>query len=532
MDKDILLKKIAEELSAVAVFNDYNNQIANLNIEGICIGILGLPNTAKTSVINSLVDANLPITNLPSGKNYKVGYGENENISEVDSVSPSVQIPNNWLKEKKVTIIEKTLDIIPEEATIVSLCQLLSGIDICIYVINAQAALNRTDMLVLNFLNNAGVATILLPARIDLISEEDRGEVLSYIKSNIQQYNQVKLIDLDTAVFKSNEIIQSSVQELVDKANIKLPRENFQNFYLGFALSRLYENCQSKINECHNQIRKLEATAEEKKQHLNEKITSWLKVETELRKRTYSISDKLRALLDTRKSDVMRRLSHDVDVCGDVKLFWEKDFPYRLEELMKAEMNSAAQVINQEVIKTIQWLQDELLKQFHCRISLTTGIVGERSFSYIQDGSRVKIADSSKLKIVTRIGTAATVIAAGALFASSGIGGVVMAISMVSGLGTELFMRKQTNESKELIKSHIPEIIERSYIQLITEFNQKIQDVTNEIILHLQELKKDWLETSEKNIEQEKAIAIFNYSPSKWEAIMGQINQLSEIVLK
>lgn len=531
MSKNMLLKKIAEDLSAVAIFDDYNNQIANLNVEGICIGILGLPNAAKTSVINSLVDANLPITNLPSGKNYKVGYGENENISETESVSPSVQIPNNWLKEKKVTIIEKTLDIVPEETTIVSLCQLLSGIDVCVYIINAQAALNRTDMLVLDFLNNAGVATIVLPAKIDLILVEDREEVLSYIKSNIQQFNQVKLIELTTAVSKSNEMIKSSVQELVDKADMKQSRENFQNFYLGYALSRLYENCQSKIDECNDKIKKIENSAEEKKQQLNEKVTSWLKVETELRKKTYAISDKLRSLLETRKADLIRRLSHDVDVCGDIKLFWEKDFPYRLEELMKAEMSSTTQMINQEFLRAIQWLQDELLKQFRCKMSLTSGIINQ-NYSYNQNDSRVKVADTSKLKIIARIGTAATVIVAGALFSTSGIAGIMMAIGMVSGLGSEIFMRKKANESKELIKSHIPEIVERSYIQLLTDFDQKIQDVTNELIQHLQDLKKDWLESSEKNIEQEKAIAVFNYNPSKWEAIMGQINQLSEIVLK
>lgn len=233
-----------------------------------------------------------------------------------------------------------------------------------------------------------------------------------------------------------------------------------------------------------------------------------------------------------RKDDMLRRLSHDVDVCGDVKLFWEKDFPFRLEEMVRSEMGSATQLVNQELVKTIQWLQDELLKQFRCKISLTTGIVNERGKSTIQNADEVPIADIQKLKIVTRIGTAATVIAAGALFATSGIGGIIMAVSMVSGLGAEFFMRKQSNDSKEQIKKHLPDIIERANLQIVTDYESKIHEVTAELISHLQTLKSDWMESSKKTIEQEKAIAIFNFGSAKWDSIMARINQLSEILIK
>lgn len=213
---------------------------------------------------------------------------------------------------------------------------------------------------------------------------------------------------------------------------------------------------------------------------MRNKSTEWLKIETQLRERLSDTSNKLRQFLTSRESDMLRRLSHDVDVCGDVKLFWEKDFQFRLEELMKLEIQSATQMVNQELIKTIQWLQDSLLKQFKCRISMASGITNENHIDSMTSASNVEISDTNKLKIVTRIGTAATVIAAGALFATSGIGGIIMAVSMVSGIGAEFFMRKQTNDSKENIKKHLPEIINRAQLQVVTDFDQKIQGLTNE----------------------------------------------------
>ena len=133
---------------------------------------------------------------------------------------------------------------------------------------------------------------------------------------------------------------------------------------------------------------------------------------------------------------------------------------------------------------------------------------------------------------MTRIGTAATVIAAGTLLASAGIGGIIMAVSMVSGIGAEFFMRRKTDESRNRIKIAIPEIVERAQIQLVSDFNQRIEEVTNEIISQLQTVKLEWIEQRKKTIEQEKAIALFNNNSIKWESVMQRINQLAELILK
>ena len=208
------------------------------------------------------------------------------------------------------------------------------------------------------------------------------------------------------------------------------------------------------------------------------------------------------------------------------------DFPFRLEVMIRSEMGTATQLVNQELIKVIQWLQDELLKQFHSKISLTTGIVSDKSKSLIHNSDDVNVTDLQKLKIVTRIGTAATVIAAGALFATSGIGGIIMAVSMVSGLGAEFFMRRQTNDAREEIKKHLPNIVERANLQIVTDYDAKIQEVTAELVSHIETLKNDWLESSKKTIDQEKAIALFNFGSTKWDSIMNRINQISELLIK
>lgn len=533
MDKKQLLQKLSEDLSAPHIYDECKNNVSSLNTNTVRLGIMGQPNTAKTTLINGLLGTNLPVSNLPSQTNYSIKYGNVGSSSSANEAKGSeIIVDSEWLRNNNLSILEINNDIVPDETSPMELCSIVSKCDICIYLINAQSALNRTDLFILNNLKDIEMPTILVLSRLDLLTPEDQKEVYSYVKSNISDFTNITLPVLSASINKSIATIKEEVEKSLSTTNVKAIRTNFENFYLTIAIGQLYEICQAHIDECDDKKHSIEKLASEKILKLDEKSTQWLTVESNLRQRILAISDKLRSFLADRKEDMLRRLSHDVDVCGDIKLFWEKDFPFRLDELVRSEMGSVTQLVNQELVKTIQWLQDELLRQFRCKISLTTGIVSDKGRSTIQNPDEVSIADTQKLKIVTRIGTAATVIAAGALFATSGIGGIIMAISMVSGLGAEFFMRKQNNDSKEQIKKHLPDIIERANLQVVTDYESKIQEVTAELISHLQTLKAEWLESSKKTIEQEKAIAIFNYGSAKWDSIMARINQLSEILIK
>ncbi len=529
-----MLRKLSEELSAKAVYDDFERSVIKLKTDNLRLGIMGQPNTAKTTLVNCLVDISLPVTTLPSQTNYVISYGAAANalpLNESGTSVTEVKVNSEWVKNNRLTISEINNDIVPDEVTAIDLCSLVSQFDVCVYLLNAQSALSRADLFVLNNLHDIDMPVLLVLSRLDLLSADDRKEVIEYVENNISEFKNVTLLDISGSIKDSSIYIKESINTLLKEAPVATIRKNFENFYMTVAIGKLFEICQKHIDECDAKKSSIDKLAEEKLAKLDDKSTEWLSVETTLRQRISMISDKLRTFLADRKEDMIRRLSHDVDVCGDVKLFWEKDFPFRLEELVRTEMGSATQLVNQELIKVMQWLQDELLKRFRCKISLSTGIVGDRARGTAQSPDEVSIADIQKLKIVTRIGTAATVIAAGALFATSGIGGIIMAVSMVSGLGAEFFMRKQSNDSKEQIKKHIPDIIERANLQIVTDYDSKVQDVTYELIAHMQTLKADWLESSKKTIEQEKAIATFNFGSNKWESIMARINQLGELLI-
>lgn len=530
MDKTQQLLKLSEELSAPQVYDEFKRQTGALGVATVRLGVIGQPNSAKTTLVNALLETSLPVGNLPSNTCHTVTPGPVS--SQLSDGTTPVVADSPWLKQHKMSVTEIDNDISADTATPMELFGMVSRCDVCVYLLNAQAALSRHDLMVLESLHDVDIPTVVVLSRLDLLQPSDRADVLAYVKSNLRDYQNVMVADIDGSVSQSASRIRECVDRAVTQADISLTRRNIENFYLTVAIGRLYEICQGHIDECARKAEAIDTATEAKARKLDQQSNGWLNLETLLRQRVLATTDKVRSFLNDGKEDILRRLSHDVDVCGDIKLFWEKDFPFRLEEHVRAEAASATQLVNQELIKILQWLQDELLKRFRCKMSITTGIVGVNGKGGIPPSSGVAVADTQRLKIVTRVGTAATVIAAGALFATTGIGGIIMAVSMVSGIGAEFFMRKQTNESKEEVKRHLPSIVERANLHLVTDYESKIEEVARELTTHLQTLRADWLESSRNAIEQEKAIARFNAGSEKWERLMARVNSLGESLLR
>lgn len=530
MDQSMNLKKITEELSAPEVFAEYQGKVETLDAPFLRLGVLGQPNTGKTSFINTVLETDLKVSSLPSDTDYVVGYAEKP-ASSTDNGTTEIDTPSPLLKAHNVKVIERTLDFVPEMVTPIQLGEVLAGFDICVYMLNAQAPLNRTDVFTLSNMDELGMKVLVVPSRMDLIDEGGKADLLSYIKATTDKLHNISISSISGAIHDDRGLLQKETSHLIEQCDTKEQRNEFRKLFATVCVGKLYSLCQNKIDACEKQKEDVSKRFETKQKDLDAKELAWLTVETQLRKRLFDISDKLRAGLAAKKDEMLRRLNHDVDMAGDVKTFWEKDFSFRFEEYLRAQTLSFTQLVNQEIVKTIQWLQAELLKQFHCKITFTTSTIDASSKPGVGTDD-VQVADMQRLKIVTRIGTAATVIGAGTLLATSGVAGIVMGVSILSGLGAEFFMRHKANESKEAIKQHLPGMVDKAYLEVVMNFEKKLQNVTDELVAHLQTLKADWVADSHKNLEKEKEIATFNGNPAKWDGIMQEINQVSEQIIK
>jgi hypothetical protein len=131
------------------------------------------------------------------------------------------------------------------------------------------------------------------------------------------------------------------------------------------------------------------------------------------------------------------------------------------------------------------------------------------------------------LKIVTRIGTAATVIAAGTLLATSGVAGVVMAISMLSGIGAEWLMGRKTKEARAKVQEVLPTVLDRCELVYINQISDSLKVSYGEIIDNLKNSQAEWKSKVLATIEEERLIAIHNCGGKKLNQVMNVINEIS-----
>ena len=546
MEHNEIIKQVSAKLSVPEVYDKLVEQLKRLNRPNTCIGLLGQGNTGKTSMINILTEANIPVSLLPSQTNIRVDFGEIAIIPATlkntgdFSISneireETVTIPCEWLGSHNAILYEKQIIQSPETASVNDMISLLADFDICIYMLDAQAALTRTDATLLEHLSNAGIPVLAVIGKIELLTETDRVDVDQFVRKNVSKLKNVTVFINKgyRPLIECKEELLIALKNLIVQSDVRGPRDIFANLYAANAVAQLYEKCEAMIGECKTKQNEVEKLFAEKLQHLNDASLSWLEVETQLKERNSETNTRVRTCFLEKKDEIVRRLIHDAELTADVKTFWEKDIPFRLEEYMKNAVQSVNQVANKEVLTSINWLQSELLRRFHCRLSITSTLIREGGKThFVSSTDDLVLSDTGKLKIITRIGAAATVVTAGVMLATSGIAGIVMATSMLAGVGSEIFIHKKTNESREMVKQYLPTLVEKMQSKVLEDFSLRLTEAHSNIISQLNLLQAEWSSDERKRIEQEKSIASFNYSPTKWVECRDSINQVASLLIK
>ena len=522
------IKNIAAQLGVPNVSEALEAQLKQLVCDQTRIAVVGGDNVGKSTFINALLGTNLEESSLPSATTHRITYkGGHES---------SVPSESAWLKDMNIEVWELAPVNLPVNATLVDYGRHYICADVCVMLLNSMAALSRTGINHLDFLEQMGIPTLVVLSKADQICEADYAGIMEYVKKNLSKYHNVKMLTAETPLHVTKQVdeVRTMINALLEEVNPSVTsRASLTHLFETDAVATLFEVCNEKLQKADETTKKVEAITNEKRQKLSDASTTWLRLHTHLTQRKNETSLKIKETFEKRKKETIRQLTHCVEMCGDVKLFWEKELPYRLEDVMKANSQAASQLINAEIINTLNWLNVEIKKSFNKSLNAIQPITCSIEPESIASTETPEIADNKKIRIIARVGTAATVIAAGTMFATMGIGGIVMATGMMAGIGAEFFMSRKQNESKEKVIALIPMMVEQAQQKLIVNISDTLNNSYGELINNLQKYQEEWLEEAEKNIDKEKQIALFNCKAEldKWNSCMNEINTLSESLL-
>ncbi len=514
------IKKVSDTLECQPVYDSLVEKMRRIERKSTVVGVLGTANSGKSSIINAIAGTALPTNPISSMEGYFVDCNKSSESTIVST--------DEWMKSNNISFLEKVERIFSKEMEDIEYCTYFSDMDICLYIIDSQMAYTRNDALIIEHLNKFGIPTIICVSKYEKLLDDAKKEVISYLADKLPKSDTIIVIDNPNYISLVDNVkeIKNKIEECNDHEHIKSVRNGLISFFIIDAVSRLYENCKSKIDGCIKGEQRAASMTAEKMNKISALESEWMRIELELTTRRHNTEDKLRTRLSTRKADMLRRLSHDIEVCSDVKNYWEKELSYRIDDMMRAELQSYTQIMNTDIVNTLRWLHDEILKSFKKQSGFVPSItctIDNKETAL----DTIEISDNKKLKIVTRVGTAATVIAAGTLLATSGVAGVVMAISMLSGIGAEWIMGRKTKEARSKVLEILPSILDKCELVYINQISDSLKTSYGEIIENLKSSQIEWKAKSIATIEEEHLIAIHNCGRDKFNECMGEINEIS-----
>lgn len=510
------LKKLAETAGCAEAADPVLQSVVKMNRGDNSVVFFGAANAGKSRLINNLLQRNLLPVNVAASATplsvFSAGAGQPETVASaidssqveltedgVESIFDQVTTPdavtevcihNDWLKHNRLRLMEplalnsdvKEADIIPDGC--------LLGVDMAVLVIDALMPLNRLESVFLSECERRHTPVVIALARLDRLSETESEDVVSYVRKHCRSgTSAIDVYPVDTS--EGVDGLRNHINAAFATGTPSIQRERQMTYVLMEALTIV----RAAAGAGHDAVRQSRAELQRsliRRQHeMESQNLIWEQIEQTLQQKRQQMDSTIRTHLREHRETVLKNVTHELERCADVKLWWERDLPFRLQREFQFVSERLSLSIGQKIASDLNWLGQALEKQF--RYSLhTLAEPGVTLKTADVPAREVTLSDSNKLRILSRCATAGTVVAAGTLFATSGIGGIAIAASVVTSLVADQLIRMRTKEDREKVKGELRrtvELVERDYA---SEISRKLQEGYNEIVAQLRKHQFRW----------------------------------------
>lgn len=189
--------------------------------------------------------------------------------------------------------------------------------------------------------------------------------------------------------------------------------------------------------------------------------------------------------LEERSSDILRQLMHDVECCCDLKSFYEKEIPYRMQTWATMDLRHITKMMSQGFANNLYWLQTSL-RQF----GISRFEIPFTNYSLTADGYKqepLDLMDTHKSRLYMRAGTLITAVCL------SGFGIGVFIGSLLVGTGAEEYFFLNTQKSKQKVSALLPDIVYNYKSQMKMHILEAMARPNSEIINTLNNIQNGQL---------------------------------------
>jgi GTP-binding protein EngB required for normal cell division len=516
-------------------------RLETLGRDTINAAIVGAPNSGKSSLINGLLERNLlPASPIPSHASFAIDgipsgsaekfvvanasrpiaqLGDALSSAQGSAIHVVVALDNEWLRSLSLRLMEKGPLDAGEKELPQTIDNCLRDSDIVVLLVDALMPMKRAEAELLRECARRGIPAIVMITKLAKLTEEERLSVLEYVEKHARQYvPDICIVDREAAALKD------AIAEVIRGADFAAVRFEQFKYSLLAALEAIAGAARAGAEAESKSQAERDSDINQRKNQIDSQNLVWMQIEQQLNQRREKVEEQIRDHLAANQDKILGFLSYDLDKTSDVKTWWERDMPFRLRHELQGQAAGISASIDRQLASDRKWLQEELHRQF--RYPLAIGL--EPGFAISETdvaGRPLALADAQKLKIVTRVGTAAVVIAAGTLFATAGIGGAVLATSLLAGLGAEQWNHQQTSQNRELVRAELNTLVGRASVYFTSDVASKLKEWYDDVIASVREGQGQWQQAQLQALQTAKQKGD-SAGRTDWPDILRQIDSL------
>ncbi|RCJ14480.1 hypothetical protein A6S26_10180 [Nostoc sp. ATCC 43529] len=543
--------QLATQAGCLEAVEPVLKMLKKINKDSIDIAIIGVPNSGKSNSINRLLDLQLlPVTALSSNIQFSIQGGndknkegfiladdqtlyplenlhKNEVFSKSSQTSVSIYLCHQWLAENNFHLIEKFALNASEEDFEVQTNSLLEGTDCVVLVIDALMPFTRPEARLLSECVKRKIPVAIALSKIDKLLDEEVEDVIVYVTKHAKSYSSsIKVIPTSIKSSDDSNIsnLTTAIQEAIDETDIISVRAQQIAHNLLGVLRVIHSATQTGLEAQKKNEQERDLEFKQRQQQLESQNLAWQQIEQKLALKRHKVDDILREHLQKNRTTIVEKLLYEIERTNDVKTWWEIDLPFRLDRELKNLAQELSGKINKQITLDVQWLQEEISKQFKYPLQ----VLSEPNISIDEtaiEQKEIQLSDQNTLKIISRVGTAVLVVMAGTVLGPLGFGSAGIAASVIAGLTSEQFIRWNNAKERDKICDELSKIVERAEHEYAIEVSRRLKESYNQVISDLKQHQISWEQAQLQALMAIKRKPV-NKSGANWEQLNKQTNQL------
>lgn len=453
-----------------------------------------------------------------------------------------VGLKDRWLKEQNIQLMDTpgTGDINLKRAAVVNDALVCS--DGMIMVISALAAMSQAEKA---FIEQRIIAKkvphlMIVVTRLDQVSKEERSSVLKYIQRKLKE------LKVDVPIFVPQDDLEFVDEQFSDHVGIPSIKAEIASWVRDSKHEELKMKsvCTQLLNlmdiieeNLYERERVLALSTNEKSEvqkEYDEKIKQmhlgWERYRKEMFERSENCCTWLKSVVDEKQELILDRVKYEISSTSNPKVWWEKDFPYRMKIEMTAVAASIENGLSQRFFNDVRWLNDGLTKEFNVTLAVKKENISSKEDFQQFNISEARLNDLNKLKLFTRIGSVAVNAIGIAAALSTGLPFFIG--SSIAGSGgsiiSEKILHKNIDDQKKILQDVVAQDVPNIIDQVVQLTLQRVEATYEKVLMEAKNQEELWIENKSDIL---KKAALDGIKPNEVLVMKGKAGMIKDRVL-